>query len=66
VYFETSDRIKQFYLKKLESRPDKEILSEILIGYGKRLVEFGMLRENKSYLKIVDEFEKAVDLLIGD
>ncbi|WP_457635289.1 TetR/AcrR family transcriptional regulator [Persephonella sp.] len=66
VYFDTSDKIKQFYLKKLENRPDKEILSEILIGYGKRLVEFGMLRENKPYLKIVDEFEKAVDLLIGD
>jgi len=66
VYFETSDRIKQFYLKKLEDNPDKEILSEILIGYGKRLVEFGMLRENKSYLKIIEEFEKTVDLLIGD
>ena len=66
IYFETSNRIKQFYLKKLKKKANKEIISEILIGYGKRLVEFGMLRENKPYLKIVDEFEKAVDLLIGD
>ena len=66
IYFETSEEIKQFYIEKLSGISDANLKADILIGFGKRLVEFGILTENKRYTQIINDFEKAVDVILGD
>ncbi|WP_456383358.1 TetR/AcrR family transcriptional regulator [Persephonella sp.] len=66
VYFETSQKIKRFYEDKLSDYGDSSLRAEMLIGFGKRLVEFGILHENRSFSQIVKQFETAVDIITGE
>ncbi len=66
IYFDVSQRIKDFYLKKLSKYPKSQLKAEILIGFGKRLVEFDMLAGNRTFTYIVSQFEDAVDLILGE
>ncbi|MBK3331722.1 TetR/AcrR family transcriptional regulator [Persephonella atlantica] len=66
IYFNVSQKIRDFYLKKLSTDTQALLKAEILIGFGKRLVEFDMLMENKSFIHIVSRFEDAVDLILGE
>ncbi|WP_457638768.1 TetR/AcrR family transcriptional regulator [Persephonella sp.] len=66
IYFRTSEKIKQFYQSKLEGLEEPEIKAEMLVGYGKRLVEFDVLTENRSFEHTVSKFEKSVDMLTGE
>jgi AcrR family transcriptional regulator len=62
INIKTSQKIKKFYQEKLKD----ELKAEILIGYGKRLVEFDILVEDKEKDVVVDKFLSAVDLIAGE
>ncbi len=66
IYIRTTQKIKEFYLSKLSNYDHTELRAELLISFGKRAVEFGMLIENKSFIQIVSQFEEAVDLILGE
>jgi len=66
LYFNTSQKIKQFYEDKLSGFDNPSLRAEMLMGFGKRLVEFGILHENRSFSQIVKQFEMAVDIITGD
>ncbi|SNZ02927.1 transcriptional regulator, TetR family [Persephonella hydrogeniphila] len=62
INIETSQKIKEFYQKKIKD----ELKAEILIGYGKRVVEFDLLIEKRDKDYVINKFLSAVDLIVGE
>ena len=56
---------KSFYLDVLKSHEDKELLTDILLGFGKRLFEINFLRDQKAIEEVIKEFEEGLKLILG-
>jgi len=64
IYFEAEQMLKSFYLDVLKSYEDKALLTDILLGFGKRLLEIKFLRDQKPIEEIIKEFEEGLKLIL--
>ncbi|RUM50148.1 MAG: hypothetical protein DSY47_02380 [Hydrogenothermus sp.] len=64
IHFEAEQMFKSFYLDVLKSYEDKELLTDILLGFGKRLFEINFLRDQKPIEEVIKEFEEGLKLIL--
>ncbi len=65
IHFEAEQMFKRFYLEVLKDYQNKELLTDILLGFGKRLFEINFLRDQKPIDEVVKEFEEGLKLILG-
>ncbi|WP_456401631.1 TetR/AcrR family transcriptional regulator [Persephonella sp.] len=63
IYISTNKNIMNFYFETLKDYRNKEILTDIFMGFGKRLLEFNLLIEKKDLNEVVEEFETGVKII---
>ncbi|WP_457644409.1 TetR/AcrR family transcriptional regulator [Persephonella sp.] len=63
IYVSTNERIKNFYLETLKDCPQKETVTDLLMGFGRRLIEFNMLVQKQELNSILGEFEEGVKIV---
>jgi len=64
IHFEVEQIFKSFYLEILKNYEDKELLTDILLGFGKRLFEINFLRDQKPIEEVIKEFEEGLKLIL--
>ncbi|WP_457640851.1 TetR/AcrR family transcriptional regulator [Persephonella sp.] len=63
IYVSTNEKIKSFYIDILKDFGNRELLTDLFMGFGKRLFEFNILIENQPLDKIIREFEEGVNII---
>jgi AcrR family transcriptional regulator len=63
IHVETNKKIKDFYLNALSDLPEKELVSDIILGFGKRLFEFELLMENKPVNEVIKKFKDGIKII---
>ncbi|ACO03984.1 MAG TPA: TetR/AcrR family transcriptional regulator [Persephonella sp.] len=63
IYVSTNNRIRDFYMETLKGYPQKEVAADILMGFGKRLLEFNILIQKQDINQVIGEFEKGVKII---
>lgn len=65
IFLQTNKKISQFYLELFKEYKDKELITDLFMGFGKRLFEFSILIEDKPLEEILTEYKKGIKVILG-
>ncbi len=66
IYVETNNKIKTFYIETFKNKKNAEIFADIILGFGKRLLEFDLLMDDKPVKHVIDKFTSGIQIILGD
>ena len=64
IYVLTNKKIREFYINLFKKYPEKEIIADLCLSFGKKIFEFSILIENKPLEEAVKEFNDGIKIIL--